>query len=496
MLEFQKDWGAKIAPGVAASGMSTKVSDDGERRKLFRTAPGQGDTVKNPTGEPIKEGAPANWGDDKRFMSTNYIPFPGETTPATFVTNTLNKMICGSANGKSSYPVVPDCILSERSIILDPAFKQLRAGGVFQPRGGDELKYAEKGEARQCGPRDLVEAARIMRQIGSHIIIGATIGGETTTTFDVSTTKTHQHSATSSGGGAGGGDSGSGDDTTDPGDEDLISTQVQTLLRKARERLSKGSSASRSREFGEMSDMAQMQSISENPSLSSVLSNDPVRSMQVWEAELEENRMDVAQRDAAARANRNDHSGEDPFNPFASLAPPREIFASKSGRNRRRRRRRRRLLHKVQKPQQIDYGDADLMDTPRRVLGGTHMPRSAMDENDRDLSMFWQSVDAFPGIVNLRIRPLLDLIHHADVQKSCFVTFALKKHGQLFDFLKEVREKHLVIKEARRMKECSKAYSGCARYKLGHVISEELMKNQRKEEKEVTQEYMAVRLVF
>ena len=46
------------------------------------------------------------------------------------------------------------------------------------------------------------------------------------------------------------------------------------------------------------------------------------------------------------------------------------------------------------------------------------------------------------------------------------------------------------------MKECSKAYSGCARYKLGHVISEELMKNQRKEEKEVTQEYMAVRLVF
>lgn len=104
MIDFQKDWGAKTSSGVVSSGTSTKVSDDAERRRLFYTSPGQGTTVKNPTGEPMKNGAPPNWDEDHGSMSTNYVPFPGEATPATFVSSTLNHMICGSAHGKSNYP--------------------------------------------------------------------------------------------------------------------------------------------------------------------------------------------------------------------------------------------------------------------------------------------------------------------------------------------------------------------------------------------------------
>lgn len=333
-------------------------------------------------------------------------------------------------------PIVPDCILSERSVILDPAFKKLRAGGVFQPRGGDELRYSEDGEARACDSHDLVEAARVMRQLGSHIIVGVTIGGQTTTTLDFSTSKIEEHKSSTHS------ESHTKALDDDPSNEDLISTKVQTLLRKARDRLAHSNSHNTA--IGAMSDMAESQSIGEDSSLLSVLNNDPVRSMQMWEAELEENKVNVARHSFSNMAKPNSDSNDitdsdDPFNPFQSLAPP-SLLKMSQKKAKSYGDRRRRLLQTETQENEIDYGDADILDAPRHVLGGTHVPRGAMDENDRDLSLFWQSVDSLPGIVSIRVRPLLDIINHPDVQKSCFVTWAQRKHGTLSDRLVKARK--------------------------------------------------------
>jgi hypothetical protein len=86
-------------------------------------------------------------------------------------------------------PNVPDCLLMEKNVVLDDDFTKMHAGKIFKQRNSEEAKLSLSGEGRMCTPQDIIDAAKILRMMGSHIVIGVHVGGEISSSVDLSTEK-------------------------------------------------------------------------------------------------------------------------------------------------------------------------------------------------------------------------------------------------------------------------------------------------------------------
>ena len=152
------------------SGMKTRISEEEMRNKLLRDGGGEG--AQGSTDAIDIESLDDSSKSKQKQKENSY-------GPATKVSELLLDMVCGeTATSKKSkdlkknskenekeedqkdeeekettsdeIPTVPDCLLTERSVILDDDFTRLHAGNIFKPRNVKESKLSTPGEARMC----------------------------------------------------------------------------------------------------------------------------------------------------------------------------------------------------------------------------------------------------------------------------------------------------------------------------------------------------------
>jgi hypothetical protein len=153
------------------SGMKTRISEEEMRNKLLRDGGGEG--AEGSTDAIDIESLNDSSKSKQKKKENSY-------GPATKVSELLLDMVCGeTATSKKSknlkdknskenekeedqkdeeekettsdeIPTVPDCLLTERSVILDDDFTRLHAGNIFKPRNVKESKLSSPGEARMC----------------------------------------------------------------------------------------------------------------------------------------------------------------------------------------------------------------------------------------------------------------------------------------------------------------------------------------------------------
>ena len=133
-------------------------------------------------------------------------------------------------------------------------------------------KSSPPGEARSCTAQDIIDGAKILRDMGSHLVVGVTVGGSVTSTVDLSTQQM-------------------GDDG------ELLERNVETTLRHIVARAEKEDIRSQlyyqtqdDTEAMRGSNVLKSQSVSTNPILRQAIATDPIQSVQKWEAEEVEDR--------------------------------------------------------------------------------------------------------------------------------------------------------------------------------------------------------------
>jgi len=476
-LSFQQDWSTEVVSDVLGSGVKTKESDAELRTQMLRDGGGADDS-SNEEGEGGEEGSTKG--------HNNY-------GPATAITELLLDMVCGANADKElasekktgdlsdsatkeergekeagtgndmsdEVPIVPDCILSERNVILDDDFSRMHAGAIFTPRDIKEKKSSPPGEARSCTAQDIIDGAKILRDMGSHLVVGVTVGGSVTSTVDLSTQQM--------------GDNG-----------ELLERNVETTLRHIVARAEKEDIRSQlyyqtqdDTEAMRGSNVLKSQSVSTNPILRHAIANDPIQSVQKWEAEEVEDRGWVNNKNEDDE-DLDDNNYNNPFdmsrNPYKHLyskayvseqekrtaAKKQETQERQKGEERQkardatRRRRRRRLLNQddsvqkgdgvvddeaMVKPNDEDY---QVQDVTRTISGGSYMPRSVISPAESDLSNFWETVPQQPGFLSVEMRPLLDVITHSDVIERCFGKSAMVDPPSPEDYPKTVTGRKLM----------------------------------------------------
>ena len=195
-LSFQKDWSTEVASDVLGGGVKTKDSDNELHRKLLRDGGGSSEDVENvENAENEETSTHSNTEQEQKETSAGSAGSAGEeekegeganrngNAPATKISELLLNMICGSESLKKTKTQseasegtdvldVPDCLLSERNVVLDDDFSRLHAGQIFQDRDPKEKRNSLPGEARTCTAQDIIDGAKILREMGSHIVTG------------------------------------------------------------------------------------------------------------------------------------------------------------------------------------------------------------------------------------------------------------------------------------------------------------------------------------
>ena len=297
-----------------------------------------------------------------------------------------------------------------------------------------------------CAAQDIIDATKILREMGSHIVVGVSVGGKVQSTLDLSTNRLDKSS------------SGLMDEDVEETLRGVIKRAKHEQQRQYRQKSNAGKST-----FA--SSVMQSQSVTMNPSLRKAISNDPIRSVQTWESEIEEERANNAAREAAGSEEVNQEDGiHDEYdmqrNPYQLLFPkaekksieenqkPNKKYIRKEREREQKRKkedayskhlnrqRRRRLLssddhhHPDQNKQdEQDYNDEQedmivedyqVKDTRRVMFGGSYFPRSITAPAEADISTYWDTVPQQTGFLSLEVRPLLDVITHTDVVRRCF----------------------------------------------------------------------------
>ena len=173
--------------------------------------------------------------------------------------------------------------------------------------------------------------------------------------------------------------------------------------------------------------MLQSQSISLNPTLRNAISSDPIRTIQTWEAEEEEERANADNSedvDTEEDGVHNEYSME--RNPYSKLF---SSFGKKNQNGKKynkKHRRRRRLLHEEEEESMesddkyLIRDDYEVKDNQRSMSGGSYFPRSITAPTEADISTYWDTVPDQPGFLSVEVRPLLDVVTHTDVIQRCF----------------------------------------------------------------------------
>ena len=195
--------------------------------------------------------------------------------------------------------------------------------------------------------------------------------------------------------------------------------------------------------------MLQSQSISLNPTLRNAISSDPIRTIQTWEAEEEEERANAVNSedvDTEEDGVHNEYSMQ--RNPYSKLF---SSFGKNNKKNQnnqknqnnknnqngkkynKKHRRRRRLLHNEEEElvesdeKYLIRDDYEVKDNQRSMSGGSYFPRSITAPTEADISTYWDTVPDQPGFLSVEVRPLLDVVTHTDVIQRCFGKLFPKK---------------------------------------------------------------------
>jgi hypothetical protein len=405
-LSFQQDWGADVVSDVLGSGIKTKPSDEELREQMLRDG-GISDTTDSDDD------------DDNNNNNNNF-------GPATKIAELLLDMVCGPKLAEnitddpskvSLSPLVPDCLLTESNVVLDDDFSRMQADKIFKPRKKLEASNSEVGEAKYCTAQDIIDGSTILREMGSHIIVGVTVGGSVQATVDLNSKSLNNN-------------------------DEMVERNVEESLKHVIERAEQQEIISQmyyetkdNSDSMSGSDVLKSRSISTNPRMRQSIANDPIASVKKWEAEEVEDRSrssnDVDQDDENDGATKElnalfKKNGFDPNSPYKKMYPKYYVKPNKK------KNRRRRLLLSADKeedkeedkringhfkPTEEDY---EVQDTVRRINGGSYFPRSFTAPSETDLSIFWETVEQQPGFLKFQFRPLLDVITHTDVLLRCF----------------------------------------------------------------------------
>jgi hypothetical protein len=169
--------------------------------------------------------------------------------------------------------------------------------------------------------------------------------------------------------------------------------------------------------------------------LRNAVANDPIRTVQTWEAEMEEdnNEMDKYPLNYNEDGEHDEYSIE--RNPYKYLFSTSSTASPPPSR--------RRLLSSTmqhdaasthqKQPSELDADDSSIDDAEllldddfnilnnvRTMKGGSYFPRTITAPSESDLSKYWSTINLQPGFLHVETRPLLDLINHQDVIKRCF----------------------------------------------------------------------------